>query len=148
MIGLGDFGLKDAGVMKEYIYYAKERRAYNSMFGEARYLWRMREFDELWLMWLIIRTTFEEKEIEYNDAVAANTWNVEIIGKEFDKALTSYNASLNIQFDLDEMAEQEANKPNFTIPDEEKAEIKKMVELQKGSKPSIVKTIKNEFNKW
>jgi hypothetical protein len=148
MIGYGDFGIKDAPKMKEYITYAKERRAYNNMFGEARTLYLTGEFDELTLMWQIIKETFDEKEIEYQDATAARHWNVEQIGKEFDKALTSYNASLNVQFDLEEMAEQEANKPNISISDEERSEIKSSIELQKNTKTSIVTTMKQEFNKW
>lgn len=69
MIANKDFGLKDEPVIREQIQYARERRSYNRMWGEAYQLFRQAEWDELRLKWQIIRENFEEKERKYNEAV-------------------------------------------------------------------------------
>lgn len=45
---------------------------------------------------------------------------VKAAGKAFDKALVSYNASLNVRFDLDEYKEKEANKIPVELPEEKR----------------------------
>jgi hypothetical protein len=69
MISNKDFGIKDEPVIREWVQYARERRSYNRMWGEAYTLFRQAEWDELRLKWQIIRENFEEKERKYNEAV-------------------------------------------------------------------------------
>lgn len=131
------------------------------MWNEAKCLYEHGDRDELSLMMETIKETFEEKEASYNEAVKDLTEegegldfhhmtettaaNVKLLGREFDRALTSYNASLNIQFDLDGMYEKEANKIDIQISDEAKAEIKETVSYLWKSRTQLIKMMKFQY---
>jgi len=153
IIGAGDrlitrraFGMNDEPMMKEWLQRSRERRVYNSYWGEAKDLYVRGERDELSMMFLIIRERFELMEIAYNRAVAENDSQLQWIGLEFDKTLTAYNSSLNIQFDLDEWIQRRQNRMNIEITAEQKAYNKQTVKLLRGNRPQLTRRLKEKYD--
>ena len=98
------------------------------------------------MMFLIIRERFELMEIAYNRAVAENDSQLQWIGLEFDKTLTAYNSSLNIQFDLDEWIQRRQNRMNIEITAEQKAYNKQTVKLLRGNRPQLTRRLKEKYD--
>jgi hypothetical protein len=113
--------------VQDIVQEAKEQRAYNRLWLECKTLFTSGETDELALMMETIREAFEEKEQAYKAAAEAKAENAPKLGAELDKALITYNASLNIQFDLEEMRDQAANKIDLELSDEMETEIRETV---------------------
>jgi hypothetical protein len=147
-----EVGLSERPKMKEIIRKAQERRAYNSMWKEAKTLFLRGSKEELTTLFYTVQMWFKEKEEEYNVAVAKNrkdpTYSIKVFAKNFDKALTQYNASLTIRFDLDELKEKLENKLDIQISDKQKAEIKETVEYLRKSKAQLIKMMKYKYEEF
>jgi hypothetical protein len=100
-------GFRDSPKLQEQIEWTKEKRAYNTMYSEAKQLYLSGSFDELRMMMETVKEAFEDAELAYitakNDKTANNQATVDKLGIAFDKALTQYNASLSVQFDVDSL---------------------------------------------
>jgi len=136
----------EAPALRELIQEAKEQRAYNSLWLECKTLSTRGETDELALMMETIKEAFEAKEQAYNAALKKKAENALKLGAELDKALTTYNASLNIQFDLEEQRDQQANKLDLELSDEMKTEIRETVEILKHNKRQLEQRLKDKFS--
>jgi hypothetical protein len=130
---------------KDIIQDAKEQRAYNSLWLECKTLFTNGETDELALMMETIQEAFEEQEQAYNEALENNADNVSRLGAALDKALITYNASLNIQFELEELRDQEANKLDLELSDEVNTEIRATVDVLKDDKVQLDQRLKHKF---
>lgn len=124
-------GVSEITKVKKIIRKCKEKRAYNTMWKDAKILFQKGDKEELKTMMETVEENFKEKESQYNEAVRKKALKLKEIGILFDKALTQYNASLNIRFDLDEWKQKIANKLNIEISTEKKNEIKETVKYLK-----------------
>lgn len=103
-------------------------------------------------MFITIRESFEEIEYEYttarNDKTSNNFALVEKLGKAYDKALTLYNASLNVQFDLDEIKEGGSVKFEVELNEADRTEIRTMVNLMKNNTGQIDRIMKSKYDEY
>jgi hypothetical protein len=150
IIDAKEVGVRERGPMKEIIQKAKEKRAYNNMWKDAKTMYFKVEGgkEELQTMMETVEENFKEKEKEYNTAVRKKALKLKEIGRTFDKALCTYNASLTIRFDLDELKEKMKNKLNIEISPEVKAEIKDTVTSLKKNKAQLAKIMKYKYEEF
>lgn len=101
-----DVGIKEREMLKVISEKVKEKRAYHSIWREGKALLQAELYEELDTMMEVAEENFKEKEAAYNKAVEEESIYIKIKGEDFDKAMTVYNASLNVRFDLDELKER------------------------------------------
>lgn len=95
-----------------------------------------------------VKEDFDKNEKDYKIAVSKKSLNLKDIAKRFDKSLNTYNASLNIKFDLAAFKEKMANKLDIKIPDEKKEEIKNTFKYLKNNKHQLVKMMKFKYDQF
>jgi hypothetical protein len=141
-------GIKEIPKMKELINKSREKRAYNLMWKDAKTLYLKGQKVELTTMMETVEEDFKEKEKEYNEAVKKKALKLAEIRKRFDKSLTTYNASLNIRFDLDELKQKMKNKLDIKIPQKTRTEIKTTIEYLRKNKSQLIKMLKYKYEQY
>jgi hypothetical protein len=127
---------------------AAEKKAYSSIYLEAKALVQQEDMDEFEMYFESIKSQFVELEKRYKYAVKHKKKDAKMLGIQFDRIMIYYKAAMNVKFDLEEWKKENEAEMETEIPEKESLEIKTTMEylVQKKDVKQIKTTLQTSYD--
>jgi len=114
-----EVSVREAGGIESIAESARLKEAYNRLYAQSLPIARSGDTDTLELYFRAIKSAFEDAEKKYNLSVAENRPDAVEKGIILGENLADYTASLDVQYDVVEDAEQESLLPEVNLDEDE-----------------------------
>jgi hypothetical protein len=119
MTNSNEISVREAAGITDIAEQARQQEAYNRLYAQSLPLAREQDDSTLELYFGAIKQTFDDAEAKYNYSVTEKKADAVERGVALAEALVDYTASLDVQYDVVEDAEQERLLPEVTLDEDE-----------------------------
>jgi hypothetical protein len=155
MVDEDRLGVKDTATFKEITRQSAEKVSYNKLYHEAKQYYKAGEFEELEVYYEAIEEEFTAAEKAYAEAKSKKDRNPGIakyaepekeLAVLLEESTSTYNAAMNVRFDLEEDAQKEDSGMQVELAPEERKEVEDTVDYLRKEKTELTKMLKYKYD--